>query len=272
MNRYKFIVVIVILVIGTTSRSIKADNGRFEVALEELCNAHYLSENIVIDTYGSSQAFVWLSDKVWSNPKDTRKFVNSIKLLAETSDINKYEISVFGKPSLSNKIAQITVGPIDPVIDYTYDDAKWESFAFRRSFWEKVESLKIQGLTIYKGLHADSVFRVMSKSDGISGPDVKRDGKGGLIITHHWKVDDQFIGITFRRWDNMYRVESIRIFDIDKERQKEKEKKAKKQVGTRPKSCHIYEDCEMYGGCENFSNCYGACWDECKRSSCPLCK
>lgn len=226
MNRYKFIVLIVFLVTGTTGQLIKADNSSFEAALVELCNAHYLSENIVIDTYGSSQAFVWLSDKVWSNPKDTRKFVNSIKLLAETSDINKYEISVFGKPSLSNRIAQITVGPIDPVIDYTYDEAKWESFAFRRSFWEKVESLKIRGLTIYKGLHADSVFRVISKSDGISGPDVKRDEKGGLIITHHWKVDDQFIGITFRRWDNMYRVESIRVFDINKERQKEKEKKA----------------------------------------------
>ena len=272
MNRYKFIVLIVFLVIGTTSRLIKADNGNFEVALAELCNAHYLSENIVIDIYGSSQAFVWLSNKVWSNPRDTRKFVNSIKLLSETSDINKYEISVFGKPSLSNKIAQITVRPYGVELDYTYDDAKWESFAFRKSVWEKVESLKSRGLTIIKGLEADSVFKVLSKPDEISISDIKRDEKGGLIVTYHWKVDDQFIDITIRRWDNMYRVESIRVFDINKERQKEKEKKAKKQVGTRPKSCHIYEDCEMYGGCENFSNCYVACWDECKRSSCPLCK
>lgn len=272
MNRYKFIVFIVFLVIGITSRSIKADNGRFEVALEELCNAHYLSENIVIDTYGSSQAFVWLSDKVWSNPKDTRKFVNSIKLLAETSDINKYEISVFGKPSLSNRIAQITVGPIDPVLDYTYNEAKWESFAFRKSFWEKVESLKIRGLTIIKGLEADSVFKVLSKPDRVSGPDVKGDGKGGLIVTQHWKVDDQFVDITFRLRDERYRVQVIRVFDINKQRQKEKEKKVKKQVGARPKSCHLYESCEIYGGCENFSNCYGACYDECKSSSCPLCK
>jgi len=227
MNRFISFVVIVFLTIGATSQFINASNSKFEAALVKLCKAHYLFEDIVIDRYGSDQASVWLSDKVWSNPKDTRKFVNSIKLLAETSDINKYEISVFGKPSLSNRIAQITVGPIDPVLDYTYDDAKWESFAFRRSFWEKVESLKIRGLTIYKGLHADSVFRVMSKSDGISGPDVKRDGKEGLIVTHHWKVDDQFIGITFRRWDNMYRVQIIRVFDINKERQKENEEKAK---------------------------------------------
>ena len=272
MNRFISFVLIVFLTIVASSQLINASNSKFEAALVKLCKAHYLFEDIVIDRYGSDQASVWLSDKVWSNPKDTRKFVNSIKLLAETSDINKYEISVFGKPSLSNKIAQITVGPIDPVLDYTYDEAKWESFAFRKSFWEKVESLKIRGLTIIKGLEADSVFKVMSKPDRVSGPDVKGDGKGGLIVTKHWKVDDQFVDITFRLRDERYRVQVIRVFDINKERQKEKEKKAKKQVGTRPKSCHIYEDCEMYGGCENFSNCYGACWDECKRSSCPLCK
>lgn len=258
LGRYILTALAIFLVICTSSQLLRADNSTFEETLFELCNGHYLFEDIILDPSGSNHSYIWLIAAAWKNPRDTKRLVTTIKMLAKQSTLNEYEISVFGKPSLTNRIALITIRPTGVTLDYTYTEAKQKSFALKKPSWEQVDVLKIRGRAIYNGLHADSVFEVLTKSDAIAAPDVNKDEDESLIVTHHWKVDDQFIDITFRRWDNMYRVRAIRVV-YDK-------------AATRPESCHIYEDCTMYGGCKNFSNCYGACVDDCVKSGCSLCK
>lgn len=274
MNKRLFVVLIVFLAIGISSKLLNARDSGFEFALSKLCNSHYLFDDILLDTNGSNHSSIWLSAKVWNNPKDTRKLVDSMKMLAEKLAPNEYKISVFGKPSLSNRIALITVIPKGAVLDYAYIEAKQKSLAFKKSSWEKVAVLKVRGRTIYKGLHADSVFEVLTKTDRISETDVKKDQAGNLVVTHHWRVDGRYIDITLRRWDGMYRVHSIRkrLSGKGEKQQKGTKKKTNRNIATRPKSCHIYEDCKMYGGCKNFSNCYDACLDDCRRNGCSLCK
>lgn len=274
MKKLLWIVLLMFLAIGTSSKVLKADDSGFESALLKLCKTHYLFDDILLDTSGSNHLSIWLKAKVWNNPIDTRKLVDSIKKLAKTSALSEFKISVFGKPSLSNRIALITVRPKGVVLDYTYIEAKQKSLPFKKSSWKRVSVLTVRGQRIYEGLHADSVFKVLTQTDRISESDVKNDGTGSLVVTHHWKVDNQFIDITFRRSDGMYRVHSIRkrLSNKTLKQQKQPQKKSNGNIATRPKSCYIYGDCKMYGGCNNFSNCYGACLNDCKRNGCPLCK
>gem|GEM_PF-1515320 len=102
--------------------------------------------------------------------------------------------------------------------DEEIDSAEAEQFMqamieyfIEKSSWETVDTIEVRGQVIYKGLHADTVFNVLKKSDGISDPDITNDGYGNLIVTHHWKVDNRYIDITFERWNEMYRVKEIKV-------------------------------------------------------------
>ncbi len=254
-----------VLVFSSTVHSEGTIDVDFRNIILELCKNHYLFEEIIKDSLDSDHVSIWLNSKVWDNPKDTRKLVDMIIYQADKSGLNDYQVSIFGKPIVTNRIAFITVDSGSTDLDYTYSEAKSE-FS-----WKEVAVLTVRGRSIQKGLHADSVFEVLTKFDRISESDVKNDQKNGsLIVTHHWRIDDQLIDITFERWDNMYRVSKIKNrFTYNNKKAK---KKSPTNVASRPKSCHIYEDCKMYGGCKNFSNCYGACIDDCKRNNCTLCK
>ena len=99
-------------------------------------------------------------------------------------------------PELEDLVAPITVRP-----------------TIEKSSWEAVDTIEVREQVIYKGLHADTVFNVLKKSDAISDPDIRNDGYGNLIVTHHWKVDERYIDITFERWNDMYRVKEIKVLE-----------------------------------------------------------
>lgn len=272
MNKYCIILLAAFLAVTSNGQLLRSHDSGFEVTLMKLCKAHYLFDDIALDTNGANQISIWLTAKTWSNPKDTKTLVDSIKLLAESSSLKEYKVLVFGKPTPSMRIAQITIGPTGSELDYTYTKAKQESLSVGKSTWKTVDVLQVRGLRIYKGLHADSVFMSLTTADRTSEPDIINDGSGNLTGTHHWKVDDKLIDITFARWDGMYRVQGIRTRDVGKSPQVKSNNDTQKEAATRPKSCCLYDDCKAYGGCKNYSNCYGACLDDCMRVGCPLCK
>ena len=265
-------VIPLILGLAIICQSVSAEGSSFETELTTLCQKHYLFDSIVVGNTEPNNVSIWLSVRAWSNPNDTRSLVNQIKEFSENARRNEYEILVFGKPLLTSMIARIAVGTEGAKVDYTYDKAKRDSFAFRNSGWETVHVLQVGGLSIFKGLHVDSVFAVLTPADRVSDPDITNDGAGNMTGTHHWKKENRLIDITFKRWDGMYRVHSIRVLEGKSSTPKRSSNKTAKATATRPKSCCIYDDCKAYGGCDNYSNCFGACLDDCMRVGCPLCK
>jgi len=124
---------------------------------------------------------------------------------------NEAEIDYPRYGALSGKLQEF-------MSDEEIDSAEAEQFVqamieyfIEKSSWETVDTIEVRGQVIYKGLHADTVFNVLKKSDGISDPDIRNDGYGNLIVTHHWKVDNRYIDITFERWNEMYRVKEIKV-------------------------------------------------------------
>lgn len=267
------IIIIASIISYSSDQQIPANHSLVEKALiKKITNLK--SSNYLIDKINpkKNSVYVELYSKTWNNPNDTKKTAYSIASLLKQSDVkDDYFILI---QHASFHLYKLVKSDTLVIIENYYKRSKNKYMAKKpkkNNEWKIVDRIEIRGQKIFYGLHADTVFKVLTSSDQIKESDIKKDGAGNLIVTHHWKVNNKKIDITFERWSGMYRVKKIKVLEDDSSSKKQA-KKNKKAKAKRPESCCIYDDCEKYGGCDNFSNCYGACLDDCMRTGCPLCK
>ena len=179
--------------------------------IKQTHNTNYLINKINTFKNGMN---VELNTKTWKNPNDTKNLAYSIASLLKQNNVeDDYSILVHQS---SFKIYKLVKSDTLVIIENYYKKNKKKYKAEileENNKWKTVDEIEIRGQKIYHGLHADTVFKVLTKSDQIKESDIRKDGSGNLIVTHHWKVDNRKLDITFERWFGMYRVKKIRVLN-----------------------------------------------------------